>query len=202
MLHITTPSGTHLLPDKKIIKASEYATYVEYHSIIEKAKKEAKSIIDGAQSAFEAERKKGFEKGEEEGKAKMAAHMLETINKGIHSLETFEQQVIDIVMKALTRILGEMDDKERITRVVRQSLSLVRNQKRVALKVNPADARILEEQVAEILKSFPGIGYIDVIADNRIEVGSCMLETDIGVVDARLDVQIEAIRKSLMKSIQ
>ncbi len=202
MLHVKTAEGTYLLPDTKIIKAAQYSQYMEYHGLINEAKAKAEAIIAGAQKAFDEERKKGFAKGEEEGKAKLAEHMMESISKSIHNLEAFEEQVIDIVMKALTRILGEMDDKEKITRVVKQSLALVRNQKRVALKVNPSDARILEAEVDEVLKSFPGIGYIDVIADNRIPVGSCMLETDIGVVDARLDVQVEAIRKSLTKSIK
>ncbi len=202
MLHVKIAEGTHLLPEKKIVKALEYAQYVEYHSLIAEAKAKAEAIIAGAQKAFDEERKKGFAKGEEEGKAKLAEHMLESIDKSIRNLETFEDQVIDIVMKAINRILGEMEDKDKITRVVKQSLALVRNQKRVALKVNPSDARILEAEVDEVLKSFPGIGYIDIIADGRIPTGSCMLETDIGVVDARLDVQVEAIRKSLTKSIK
>ncbi len=202
MLHVKIAEGTHLLPEKKIIKALEYAQYVEYHSLIAEAKAKAEAILAGAQKAFDEERKKGFAKGEEEGKAKLAEHMLESIDKSIRNLEAFEEQVIDIVMKAINRILGEMEDKDKITRVVKQSLALVRNQKRVALKVNPSDARILEAEVDEVLKSFPGIGYIDIIADGRIPAGSCMLETDIGVVDARLDVQVEAIRKSLTKSIK
>lgn len=202
MLHVNTAEGTHLLPEKKIVKALEYAQYVEYHSLIAEAKAKAEAIIAGAQKAFDAERKKGFAKGEEEGKAKLAEHMLESMDKSIRNLEAFEEQVIDIVMKAINRILGEMEDKDKITRVVKQSLALVRNQKRVALKVNPSDARILEAEVDEVLKNFPGIGYIDIIADGRIPTGSCMLETDIGVVDARLDVQVEAIRKSLTKSIK
>lgn len=202
MLHVKIAEGTHLLPEKKIVKALEYAQYVEYHSLIAEAKAKAEAIIAGAQKAFDEERKKGFAKGEEEGKAKLAEHMLESIDKSISNLEAFEEQVIDIVMKAINRILGEMEDKDKITRVVKQSLALVRNQKRVALKVNPSDARILEAEVDEVLKSFPGIGYIDIIADGRIPAGSCMLETDIGVVDARLDVQVEAIRKSLTKSIK
>lgn len=202
MLHVKIAEGTHLLPEKKIVKALEYAQYVEYHSLIAEAKAKAEAIIAGAQKAFDEERKKGFTKGEEEGKAKLAEHMLESIDKSISNLEAFEEQVIDIVMKAINRILGEMEDKDKITRVVKQSLALVRNQKRVALKVNPSDARILEAEVDEVLKSFPGIGYIDIIADGRIPAGSCMLETDIGVVDARLDVQVEAIRKSLTKSIK
>ncbi len=202
MLHVKIAEGTHLLPEKKIIKALEYAQYVEYHSLIAEAKAKAEAILAGAQKAFDEERKKGFAKGEEEGKAKLAEHMLESIDKSIRNLEAFEEQVIDIVMKALNRILGEMEDKDKITRVVKQSLALGRNQKRVALKVNPSDARILEAEVDEVLKSFPGIGYIDIIADGRIPAGSCMLETDIGVVDARLDVQVEAIRKSLTKSIK
>lgn len=202
MLHLKNESGLELHPQKKIIKAGEYAAYLQAHAIIDEAKKQAQDILNKAQEAFEAERKKGLELGMIEGKEKISEHMLDTISKTVKSLESFEEQVVDLVMRALKRIIGEMDDKELIKRVVQQAISMVRNQKRVTLKASPNDAKHLHEELDSILKKFPGVDYIDIIPDDRIVDGSCMLETDIGVVDARIDVQLEAIEKSLKKSIR
>lgn len=202
MLYLKNESGLELLPNKKIIKAQEYSAYVDAHAIIDEAKQQAQAILSKAQDAFEAERKKGMEIGMIEGKEKISEHMLDTISQTVRSLETFEEQVVELVMRALKRIIGEMDDKELVKRVVEQAISMVRNQKRVTLKASPNDAKYLQTEVDSILKKFPGVDYIDVIADERITEGSCMLETDIGVVDARIDIQLEAIQKSLMKSIK
>jgi type III secretion protein L len=202
MLYLKNEPGVQLHPQGKVIKAAQYALWADVQAVIAAAQQEAKRIVSGAQAAYEAERQKGFEKGVQEGSIQISEHMMDTIAKSVQSLGSFEQQIIDLVMKALTRILGEMEDKDRVTRVVRQSLNLVRNQKRVTLKVNPLDARYLEGAISDIIKDYPGIGYIDVVADARVPAGSCMLESDIGVVDARLDIQLEAIRRSLQKSIK
>ena len=39
------------------------------------------------------------------------------------------------------------------------------------------------------------------IADSRLSDGGCILETDVGVVDASIDVQLQAIENSLSKSL-
>jgi type III secretion protein L len=61
---------------------------------------------------------------------------------------------------------------------------------------------IVKGKLNEIMSDLPEIRFIDVVPDNRLNDDDCILETEIGVVDARIDVQIEAIRKALMKSFK
>ena len=127
---------------------------------------------------------------------------METAARGADYLASLEERVVDVVVRSLRRILGEMDDKERIVRVVRHSLEVVRNQRQVILRVSPAEIDAVRARLNEILSGFPGITNLEVAADGRLPAGGCILETEIGVVDASVDVQLEAVVKALTKRMK
>jgi type III secretion protein L len=76
----------------------------------------------------------------------------------------------------------------------------VHNQKQATLKVCPEQAQAARDAIAEIRLSDAAPTTVEVVADGRLEKNSCLIETEIGVVDASLDVQLEAIRKVLEKA--
>lgn len=201
MLHIKD-AGFEFHPNKKVIKAAEYAALVKGKEIIEFAQNEATQIREDAKKAYESEKKRGLEEGLQEGKQKISEHMMEAVSKTVKNIETFEGQLIDLVTQAVKKIIGDLEEPERITRVVKNALAMLRNEKKVTIRVSPSDANHLQERIDEILKDFPGIDYIDITTDNRIEKGNCTLVSDIGVIDVRIDLQLEAIKKSLSKSIR
>jgi len=189
-------------PDRKVLKAEEYLAWVEANNIIESARQEGEKIIAEARAVFEAEKKRGYEAGLEQGKGVIAERMLQTVKKTIDYFASAEETLCTLVMSALRKIIGEMDDRELILRVIRNGLALVRTQKQVVLKVSPADLDAVQREINTILADFPGIGFIDVIADSRLKKSDCILECDIGVIDAGLDTQLQAIKRSLLKSIK
>lgn len=194
--------GFEFPPDKKIIKSDEYMHYLEAESIIEEARKEAHKIIESARQAYEAEKSKGFQEGLLEGKQNMAMQMMDTVARTVNYFESIEEKVTDIVIASLKKIVGEMDDRVLIQRVVRKALSVARNQKQVTLRVSPQQVDLVREKIREITADFPTIGIIDIEADPRLEKGGCIMESDIGVVDATVEVQIAALRSSMMKSFK
>lgn len=202
MFHLKHEPGLSLTPTKKILKAKEYGAFVQAQEIIALAKEEAAAIKQKAQEDYEAEKKRGFKEGMLEGKEKISEHMVTSVATTVQQLESFEGEVIEIVMNAVKRIIGELDDTERISRVVKKALAVVRNQKKIILRVHPKDSERLQKQLDTILEDFPGIAFLDITPDSRMKEGDCMLETDIGSVDARIAVQLEAIKKSLINAVK
>jgi type III secretion protein L len=194
--------GFQIPPDKKVLKAAEYISYVEAEGIIEKARVEAERIIQAAGQAFKDEEEKGYRAGLEEGKVTCSQQILDTVTSTVDYLGSLEEKVTDVVMKALRKIIGELDDRDLIQRVVRSALSVVRNQKQVTLRVSPEEVETVKDSLNSIIADFPAISFIDVMGDGRLKQGGCILETEIGVVDASIDVQIEAIRKSLLRVLK
>ncbi len=188
--------------EKKVIKAEEYSHYLLGQQIIENAQKKAEKIISDAKVAYENEKKLGHEEGVEIGKQKMMDHMMEYVSKTVEGYESFEEKVLQIIMQALVQILGKIDDKELIMGVVKQVVATVRTQKEIILKIAPSQRDYVQSQIDSVLKLYPSISFIDVIADPRLKEGDCIAETDVGVVDGRLEMQLESIRKSFNKKIK
>lgn len=209
------------VPGKRVLRADEFSNLVKSNEMvstaeiearalakktaeeaqitIQKACEEAKRIVDEAQAAFEEEKKKGFATGLDAGKQEMVNQMMELVAKNAAMLDQFEESVVGIVSRAIRRILGEIDQEELIRRLVRNSLQVARNQKRAVVRVNPQQAAAVRSSVSEYLKHIPGLEFVEVIADSRLKINECLLETEIGVIDASLNVQLEAIQRSMGK---
>ncbi|MEF1164548.1 SctL family type III secretion system stator protein VscL, partial [Vibrio parahaemolyticus] len=44
-------------------------------------------------------------------------------------------------------------------------------------------------------------GYVDVVADARLKNGGCILETEVGIIDASIDGQIQALKQAMVKQL-
>ncbi|MDR2436365.1 MAG: HrpE/YscL family type III secretion apparatus protein [Puniceicoccales bacterium] len=173
----------------------------ENAKIIARANGEAKKIINEAKATYESEKKRGYDDGISSGKEEMADQLMELATKSADSFAKLEKDVIDVVARAIKKILGDVDKNELITSVVKNALKMVKSQKQAVLKVAPSEATFLRDRVVELTKDTPGIEFLDVVSDAHLAPGSCLLETDLGVVDASVSVQIAAIEKSLGRMI-
>lgn len=189
-------------PAGKVIKSAEYQTLAEAEQIISAAREEAALILAAAEEEHERQKERGYREGLVEGRLQMAEKMVDSVSHTVDYLEKLEGKVVDIVMRALKKILGDMDNKDVVERVARGALDVARSQAGVTLKACPAEAEHLRSRVDEILRDYPGVDYINIQTDSRLTPGSCVLETEVGVVDASVDVQIEAIRNSLLRTIE
>jgi type III secretion protein L len=161
----------------------------------------AKELRDSTRAAFDAEKERGHGEGVAEGKREMALQMMEMTAKNLRSFSNYEDVVLNIVMRSLRRIVGEMGDTELIKRIVSHALQVVRNQKKAILKVNPDQAPAARESVAAWTKQGNQIELLEVVADGRLGKSCCLVETEIGTVDASLEVQMDAIRRVLEKTL-
>jgi type III secretion protein L len=184
---------------EKVVKRTLNDAREEAKKIINEAKKEAETIIKNSKEAFEEERKKGHAKGLEEGKQAHADLMLEIASKKLQEYEKFESSIINIVMRSIRRILGDMNKDEVIAAVVRNSLSMIRNQKSVVVRVSPENAPRVREAIQPMGGSGENAVQYEVMADGRLGDDDCVIETETGAVNASLDVQLKAIEKTLQK---
>ncbi len=169
--------------------------------IINDAKGEAEKIIAEAKESYEQEKKRGYNDGVADGKTEMADQLMALATKSAESFTKLEKDVTEVVVRAIKKILGDIDKHELISNVVKNSLKMIKSQKQAVLKVSPAEAAFLREQVSDLIKDTPSIEFLDIVSDAHLSPGSCLLETDLGVIDASVDVQIAAIEKSLGKGI-
>ena len=188
-----------LKPGQKILRAADYQRWLESEDCLDAARREAEAIIAKAKDAFEAERLRGYAQGLAEARQEAAGRMLENIGLTIEYYGQVEQEMVDLVMEGVRKIAADFNGREKVLATVRNALAVVRNQKQVSLHCSLDAVPVLREQLNAILAEFPGVGFIDIVPDSRLNDDACILETEIGRVEASMDGQIKAMRKALAK---
>lgn len=191
-----------LQPDRRLVKATDVATARTAAEIIAAAEADAARIREEAKAAFEAEKKRGYEKGVSDGKMEIAMLKLEQVDSSVAFMESVEQKMADVVMNSLRSFVVEVGDKELVVQIVRKTMNaVIRTQRQVVLKV-PADlVETVRARIAEFRLAYPTVETFDVVEDPRLKGASCVLETEAGVADASVETQLAAIEKSIKKHL-
>ena len=194
-LAASLPPGTRVLP------AADLAALVEAQAVLDNAHAQAEAILAGARESFEAERRRGYEDGKQEALLDQAEKMIETVSRTVEYFAGVENEMVDLVMASVRKVVDGFDDREKVMIVVRNALAVVRNQKQMTLRLHPAEIESVRERINDILAAYPGVGYLDLLADARLGRGACILESQIGMVEASLEGQIEALRGEFQRTL-
>jgi type III secretion protein L len=187
----------------RVLRAAETGLLLEAKDLLAAATRRAAEIEESARLAYEEQRRRGYEDGQETCRSEYAEKVLEVALQSVEYIEGLEQTIVKVVTEAVERVIGEMDESERIVRIVRTALSAVRNQKRVVVRVAPADEKAVTEGLAPMIARGHGAsGFLDVVMDPRLPVGSCILESELGVVDASLETQLRALEKAFNAKVK
>ena len=125
--------------------------------------------------------------------------MIDLVGGTVDYLSKVETDIVEVVSLALERILGAFDRDDLMVEVVRNALSKVRNQRQLTLRVAPGQLANVQGRVTEILTDFPAIVELQVEADARLSETGCILESEIGIIDASLEGQLRTLGKSFEK---
>ena len=183
-----------------VVRADDAATLVEAEKILAAARKEAEVIHDDALKAAEDERRKGYERGLAEGKAEIMMQKLDLLDESVAYMQGVEDKMAQIVMTALKKCVDEIGDKELVVQIVKKAMhAIVRNQQQITIKVAPEMVETVRGRMDEILSRFPGVSYADVVEDAKLSGTACQVETEAGKVEASIEVQLDAIERSIKK---
>ncbi|MCO7227009.1 HrpE/YscL family type III secretion apparatus protein [Pleionea sp. CnH1-48] len=185
--------------ENKVIKADHYSEYVESEKIIGKAEEKAKEIELAAQKAYQ----EAIERGYQEGKEKAAAEFLDQrflmMSQAIDYFEHLEKQVVEIIISVTKKIFDDYEPDERISQIAQKSLKALGEENTIKIRVCSDEAEGLRKNISHILDRFSNIKFIDVIADEKLRPGSCIVESGLGNIDASIDTQLKTLRTALEK---
>lgn len=188
-------------PAARVLRAAEYLAWADAGQLMAQARARADEIIGGFQAAFEAERRRGYDEGHEAALLDQAEKMIETVGRTVEYFAGVENEMVELVMSAVRKVVDGFDDREKVMAVVRNALAVVRNQKQMTLRLNPAEVDTVRERINDLLAAYPGVGYLDILADGRLARGACILESEIGMVEASLEGQIQALRQAFQRTL-
>lgn len=186
-----------ITPGTKIIKREAYQAFCAAEDIIRLAEKRAEEILDKAYLDREEHFRQGYMDGQKEGQREFAEKMIDLSLEADVFISETEAAVANIVTSAMHKILGDMDLQERITAVVKEALYYVRNQQRVTVRVASAELPMVKEMIDETLAAHFNIQALDVVGDPELAPGSCLLDSNLGIVDACVSTQLETLTSAI-----
>lgn len=199
----------------------------EAEKIIAEAQAEAEKIIDEtkheAEELLKKTRKEGYdagyadgkEDGITDGKAHIERELADIVRQANdkaqktirdakeQTAEYFiraEDDIVKVVMMAIDKILPQhfIDVPQVILPVVREAIRHVRDQKEIKVHVEPDSYDLVLMARGEFQSMLTdGTAIIEIISDEALKPGDCVIETPNGGVDARLATQLDLMKSAV-----
>lgn len=103
---------------------------------------------------------------------------------------------VDIAKKIIKKEIEE-DPQVLFNTIVDVLKTLSKDESKITLQVNPAEANALKQAVPEILDTAGLNAKVIVLPDEEVSEGGCLVTTDNGVVDATIETRIDLITEAL-----
>lgn len=166
--------------------------------IISDAESKRDEIFEEAKNYYASQKQKGYDDGFATGKKEVTEMLTNLTVKHADYINSLKGEIVSLVEKAVQKVVGELDKHELITGIVHNALKMIKSEKQATLKISPQDSQAVREKLDEILQGRM-VDDLEIVPDSRLKPGTCVLETVMGVIDASLDVQLDAIMTSIKK---
>jgi len=193
--------------------------------LVRLAEQECNAIIsrarDDAAEAVESDKKKayetgyksgaedGYKDGFEAGKTESAKESLRTISEAKDVLRAAhmesrkyirktEEEIIELSVKIAESVIKkelQLDDSI-IVGIAKAALTEVRDRKQIVISAGKQEAMTLQNHLQELKEICPN-GVFTILKDETVPDGGCVVETEIHVIEATVDRQLENVRKVL-----
>jgi flagellar assembly protein FliH len=130
-------------------------------------------------------------------------NILQQYDENLLDMEkAFERLVIETSCEIAKKIVQrEIEDRSVINENIKVAINKIIGANEVRLKLNPTDIEALTVESKSMINS-SSFTKIKIEGDDRIEKGGCLIETEIGNVDARISTQLTELKRKLEESLQ
>lgn len=118
-------------------------------------------------------------------------------------IESLEDTVVKLSMLAAENILGREAgaNSEIVIEQVKKAIRSLDEDKVFKIHIHPENIEILESVKSELTGDKSQIKDVEIVSNESVGKGGCILETSAGMVDARLKTQLEQLEKSLNEAM-
>lgn len=189
----------HMAPGKKkTIPAEEFSKLLEADSILKQTKEE--EIVYRQEVSKECEILKeqaelvGFEEG-----LKRWNTQLELLDHEIKNVrQEIEDAMVPLALTAIKKIIGRelKTEPKTVVDIISTALKAVRQHKKIKIIINPTDHNTVEIARPQLKDLFENLDSLTIVPREDIQEGSCIIESEAGIINAQLDSQLKALENA------
>jgi flagellar assembly protein FliH len=175
-------------------------TYEEYSHRFEA------ELASMREAALEAAREQGLQQAQAMVEVQ-SRQLLTTLRDVIESVRDAREQyvadigdeAVEVVFAATVRVLGDaFADHDMVVAAVQEALRRSRERRRLVVRVAPRDFAVINSYRDALFEGATA-SELEVVADEQVKLGGCLLEGASGDLDARLETQLQRLRETLMR---
>ncbi|WP_408444582.1 type III secretion system stator protein SctL [Paraburkholderia sediminicola] len=174
-------------------------------ALVAHAREEARAILDAAREEYNSAAEQGYRDGEQHALADWVERLASAGADQRRTQMKMRERLAEIVTVAVEQIVQVQQADQLFERALSTVDRIVEGATYLRVAVSPCDydkARDAFERLAtrwrEVGRPFP----LSVVADKRLEPGSCLCESDFGAVDASLATQLRAMRSAVARALK
>ena len=162
---------------------------------------------------LEDEKKKSFEEGYLNGRNEaieelnpkylaMKSIFDEWDEKKTQFLKDIELEAAELALCIERKIVGFeiQKNKEALKYVIREAMAMIRNRKKLRIRAASDDEEYFRQGVNGFLRTFGE--NIEIVIDPNVEQGGCIIETNMGDVDANVETRWKMIADTFFSGIK
>ena len=190
---------------EKMVKKDVLSARGEAQKIIEEARSEAKQIkmdafelMNRVRASMDEIRQKGFDEGREEGLASVTQTLVAAKKEKEDMFADLERQILNLVYDISEKIIGRdlVERESSIVDLIRQALHASSGSQVIVL-VNSQDFENIKKHYSSLLAALDASKSLQIRPDDKVAPKGCLIETEIGTIDAQLEIQLQAIKRAL-----
>ena len=217
------PRFTEHAPQAAGVPALDAADlYAEAETALQSARAEAAELVEDAKTQAEALREaawqEGFHAGSLEARAAVEAELrtdwamrqealrseLDAIASDIGEARAKLWQSQESEMVALALDIARQVIKTEVSQnhvvvqaVLANALRRITDKDKVRVRVSIANAPRVKKAREDLMEIVDGLLFIEIVEDRRVGDGGCVIETNAGTIDAKIETQIAEVARAL-----
>ncbi len=176
------------------------AARMQAEALLAQAQQQADALLATARSDAERNVRLGYEEGRRKAVQEWQVRQIGlAIDRG-QALRALHQKLAGIVTGAVERIVHTESREGLYQRALDSVHGLTHGATSLVLRVNPADYEEARNALAALPEPPHGVS-LQVTADDALRPGSCVFESDLGVLDASLHTQLHGLRTAMERAV-
>lgn len=174
-------------------------------AILDAAHAEAQTIIEQAHREYDSAAQRGYQAGEKQALADWMDRLADVGDEQRQIQTKLRERLAEIVTLAVEQIVRVQQSETLFERALSTIDRIVEGATYLRVSVSPVDyekACVAFEKLStrwrELGRPFP----LTVVADKRLDAGSCICESDFGSIDASLATQLRAMRSAVARALK
>lgn len=192
-------SGSAGKVQRALVDEQAFALVEARDRLVASARDEAERELAAARDEAEHIRRKAEAEGRERGLGAVTELLVGARAAASRARANAEAELRTLAVRIAEKILGRelALDPAAVVDVAAAAMRHAGEPREVLVRCAPEDLDALERGKPRIVERCRAAQLVRFVADERVGRGGCIVETELGVVDARLSTQLEAIERAL-----